>query len=53
VTSASTGAVELTGNWLSSASDTCRTVEAGRRLVYKARPDASNIPSPASIDYLS
>jgi hypothetical protein len=28
VTSASIGAVELTGNWLSSASDTCRTVEA-------------------------
>ena len=32
VTSASIGAVELTGNWLSSTSDTCRTVEAAGRV---------------------
>ena len=30
--SASIGSVELTGNWLSSASDTCRTVEAAGRV---------------------
>ena len=38
VTSASIGAVELTGNSLSSVSDTCRTVEAAGSVLASVPP---------------
>jgi len=36
--SASIGSVELTGNWLSSASETCLTVEAAGRVLASVPP---------------
>ena len=38
VTSTSIGSVELAGNWLSSASDTCLTVEAAGSVLASVPP---------------